>query len=81
MVQLAEDRLFAERLLQLAQSRLAVGGAEVEEVTAMLSDLGERCACFAFGLVGMGEAEQAAEVGVATQVARDEDQFFAVDLQ
>src|SRR5258706_12153902 len=81
MMQLAEDVPFPQRFLKLAQSLLAVGRAEVEEVAAMLGDLGQRCASFAFGLVCMGDGQQPAEIGIATEVARNEDQLFAVDLE
>ncbi len=47
----------------------------------MLGDLSQRRPGLALGLVGVGDAEQAAEVRVAAQVARDEDHLLAVDLE
>ena len=81
VVQFAEDALRSERFLEVAQPLFAVSGAEIEEVSAMLGDLRERAPGFAFGLVGVGDAEEAAEVRVAAQVAREQDQLFAVDLE
>ena len=80
-MQLAEDRLPAERVLRIPEPAFAVGGAEIEKVAAMLRDPGQRGARLALGLVGVGDAEQAAQVRVAAEVARDEDQLFAVDLE
>src|SRR5258708_2461809 len=81
MVQLAENVLFAERLLKRAQLVLVVGRGQIEEVASLLGDLRDGRSGFAFRLVGMREAQQPAEVGVATQVARDHDDLLAVDLQ
>ncbi len=47
----------------------------------MLGHGGQGGASLALGLVGMSEGEEAAQVGVAAQVARDEDQLLTVDLQ
>ena len=81
MVQLAEDVVLAERLEELTQPLFVVCGAEVEEVSTMLGDPGQGGAGLAFGLVGVGEGEEPAQIGIAGQVARDEDQLFAVDLE
>ena len=81
VVQLAEDALFAERGLELAQPRLAVRRAEIEEVASMLAYCRQRRPRLAFGLVGMGEAEQPAQVRIALEIARDEDQLVAVHLE
>src|SRR6185312_11460547 len=81
MVKLAENAFPAQRLLQRTQPGLFVGGAEVEEVAAVLGHGGERRARLSLGLVLVREAEQPAEVGVAAQVAGDHDQLLAVDLE
>ncbi len=47
----------------------------------MLGDLRQRGAGLALGLVCVGDGEEAAEVRVAAEVARDEDQLVAVDLE
>jgi len=81
MVQLAEDALFAQRGLDVTQPRLAVGWAEIEEVTSMFGHGGERRPRFALRLVGVGETEQPAQVRVALEVARDEDQLVPIHLE
>src|SRR5215471_18140808 len=81
MVQFAEHVVPPKCLEQRAQPRLAVRRAEVEEVAAVLGDSGKSGARFAFRLVCVGDAEEAAEVRVAAQVAGDEDQLLAVDFQ
>ena len=47
----------------------------------MLGDGGQSRARLALGLIGVGEGEQAAEVGVAAQVASDHHHVLAVDLE
>jgi len=79
-MELAEHVVSAKRLLKLAQAALRVGRAQVEELAALLGDPGERRPRLALGLVRVGDAEQPAEVGVAAQVARDQDQLLTVDL-
>jgi len=80
-MELAEHVFPAERLLKPTQPRLIVGGAEVEEIASVLGDGGERRACLALRLVDVGEADQPAEVGIAPQVAGDQQQLGSVDLE
>jgi hypothetical protein len=81
MVELAENAVPAQRLLQRAQPRLLVRGAEVEEVAAVLGHRGESRACLSLGLILVRDAQQPAEVGVAAEVACDQHHFFAFDLE
>ena len=81
VMQLAENVVLAQLLLEPAEARLIVSGAEVEEVATVLGDGGEGCARLTLGLIGVGKAEQAAEVGVAAQVAGDHHHVLAVDLE
>src|SRR5437868_2923666 len=74
MVQLAEDALFAQCRLNLAQPGLAVSRTEIEEVTPMFGHRGERRPSLALRLVGVGETQQPAQVRVALEIAGDEDQ-------
>ena len=43
VVELAEDLVPAQRFLKTAKARLLVGGAQIEEVAAVLCDGGKRC--------------------------------------
>ena len=61
-MQLAENVVPAERLLQLAKAALGVGRAQIEELAALLGDSGQRNSRLALGLIGVGDAEQPAEV-------------------
>ena len=60
---------------------LLVGGAQIEEIAAVRGDGGEGGARLALRLVGVGKAEQAAEVGVAAQIASEHHDVLAVDLE
>src|SRR6267378_2979840 len=81
MVELAEHAFLAQRFLEAAQALLVIGGAEVEEVALVLSNGGERSSSLALGLIEVGDADQAAEIRVTPQAARDQQQLGAVDLQ
>jgi hypothetical protein len=71
----------AESFLESAQSLLFIRGAEVEEIASVLGDGRERSPRLALGLVDVGEADQAAEVGVAAEVACYQQHFGAIDLK
>src|SRR4029079_9036088 len=81
MVKLAEHVVAAEGFLHLLEARFDVSRGEVEELASVLGDRRESRPGLALGLAGMGQAEQAAEVGVAAQVTGDEDQLLAINLQ
>ena len=81
VVQLAEDVVFAQRFLKTAEARLVVSGAQIEELATVRRNHGESCACLTLGLVGVGQSEQAAEVGVATEIASDHHHVLAIDLE
>ena len=80
-MQLAEDVLLAQRVLEPTQARLEVGRAQVEQVAAMLGDFPQRRPRLTFRLVGVGVAQEPAEVRVAAEIAGDEDELFAIDLE
>src|SRR5437879_12813141 len=60
MVQLAEDAVFAQRGLDVTQPRVAVGWAEIEEVTGVFGGGGESRPGFALGTGGVGAGGRAA---------------------
>jgi len=71
----------AGRLLERAQALLLVRGGEVEEIASVLGDGRQPGPRLSFGLVDVGEADQPAEVGVAAEVAGDQEHLGSIDLE
>ncbi len=72
VMELAEHTVLAEGLLEPMQCLLFIGGAEVEEIAPVLGHSCQWRPRLALGLVGVSEADQPAEIGVAAQVAGDQ---------
>src|SRR3989442_7560145 len=81
VMELAEHGFLAQRFLEPAQALLLVSGGEIEEVASMPGDGRESGPRLTFRLIDMGQADQPAEVGVAAQVAGDQQQLGSIDLE